>query len=171
MRQTVIVQSWGAWEQLQIALRVTSRYTSVMEDHIEHPSGDMLLQTLAMPADTNPAGDIFGGWIMSQMDIAGGILAREISQSRIVTVAVESIQFIKPVKVGDVVCCYGRLEHIGTTSLTIRLEVWVRPVIHTPENRITPFKVTQAAFTYVAVDDNGKKRPIEKSSCPLPLND
>lgn len=136
-----------------------------------HPNGDMLLQTLAMPADTNPAGDIFGGWIMSQMDIAGGILAREIAQTRIVTVAVDSIQFIKPVQVGDVVCCYGKLEHIGTTSMTIRLEVWVRPVLKSSSNRNNPFKVTQAAFTYVAVDEEGKKQPINKSSCPIPINE
>lgn len=139
-----------------------------MKKENEQPQGDRLLQTLAMPADTNPAGDIFGGWIMSQMDIAGGILAREISQSRIVTVAVDSIQFIKPVQVGDVVCCYGKLERIGTTSMTIKLEVWVRPVIYNPCDRNNLFKVTQAAFTYVSVDEDGKKQPINKSSCPLP---
>lgn len=132
------------------------------------PTGDMLLQTLAMPADTNPAGDIFGGWIMSQMDIAGGILAREVVQSRIVTVAVDSIHFIKPVHVGDVVCCYGRVTHVGTTSLTIHLEVWVKPILHTESDG--QFKVTQAAFTYVSVDREGRKQPIESSSCKLPGN-
>jgi acyl-CoA thioesterase YciA len=139
-----------------------------MKNENAHPQGNRLLQTLAMPSDTNPAGDIFGGWIMSQMDIAGGILAREITQSRIVTVAVDSIHFIKPVQVGDVVCCYGKLERIGTTSLTIRLEVWVRPVMHNPGNRNNLFKVTEAAFTYVSVDKDGKKQSINKSSCPLP---
>lgn len=128
----------------------------------------MLLQTLAMPADTNPAGDIFGGWIMSQMDIAGGILAREVSQSRIVTVAVDSFKFIKPVHVGDVVCCYGRVSHTGTTSMAIDLEVWVTPILPAKDEGGGQFKVTQATFTYVAVDREGRKQPIKNSSCTLP---
>lgn len=131
------------------------------------PTGDMVLRTLAMPADTNPAGDIFGGWIMSQMDIAGGILAREIAQSRIVTVAVESIRFIKPVHVGDVVCCYGKVTHIGTTSITIDLEVWVKQVHQSDRIRENRYRVTQAAFTYVAVDEEGNKRPVNRSSCTI----
>ncbi len=139
-----------------------------MKNDTLHPSGDMLLQTLAMPADTNPSGDIFGGWIMAQMDMAGGILAKEVSQSRIVTVAVDSIQFIKPVHVGDVVCCYGEVVRVGTTSLTIHLEVWVKQVLHPTNGEDRQFKVTQAAFTYVAVDEDGNKRPIQRSSCPLP---
>ena len=98
-----------------------------MPDELTRPKGDLLLRTLAMPADTNPNGDIFGGWIVSQMDIAGGILAKETAQGRVVTVAVDSIQFIKPVEVGDVVCCYGQLERIGSTSMTIRLEVGSTP--------------------------------------------
>lgn len=126
----------------------------------------MLLQTLAMPADTNPNGDIFGGWIMSQMDIAGGIMAKEIAQSRVVTVAVDSIQFIKPVHVGDVVCCYGEVVRIGTTSITINLEVWVKPVLRPGGDQNNRFKVTQAAFTYVALDDNGNKRKIEARHQP-----
>lgn len=132
------------------------------------PSGDMLLQTLAMPADTNPSGDIFGGWIMSQMDMAGGILAKEVTQSRVVTVAVDSIHFIKPVHVGDAVCCYGKVVRVGTTSITIHLEVWVKLVLHPKSGEDRQFKVTQAAFTYVAVDEDGNKRPIQTSSCPLP---
>lgn len=131
------------------------------------PTGDMLLQTLAMPADTNPSGDIFGGWIMSQMDMAGGILAKEVTQSRVVTVAVDSIHFIKPVNVGDVVCCYGKVMRVGTTSITIQLEVWVKKALHLENGKKHQFKVTQAAFTYVAVDENGQKLPIQTSSCPL----
>lgn len=133
-----------------------------------HPSGDMLLQTLAMPADTNPSGDIFGGWIMAQMDMAGGILAKEVTQSRVVTVAVDSIHFIKPVHVGDVVCCYGKVTRVGNTSITIHLEVWVKQVLHPENGQDRQFKVTQAAFTYVAVDENGNKRPVHTSSCPYP---
>jgi acyl-CoA thioesterase YciA len=122
-----------------------------------------ILRTLAMPADTNPNGDIFGGWIMSQMDIAGGILAKETARCRVVTVAVDSFKFLKPVKVGDVVCCYGRVLRVGTTSLAIALEVWVKSVLHENEDEEEwpRFKVTEAIFTYVAIDAEGKKRTIQ----------
>jgi acyl-CoA thioesterase YciA len=140
----------------------------VVDAPISRPGGDMILQTLAMPSDTNPNGDIFGGWIMSQMDIAGGILAKEVTQSRVVTVAVDSIHFIKPVHVGDVVSCFGSITRVGTTSVTIRLEVWVRPVIHEAGRHSGQFKVTEAAFTYVSVDENGIKQPINRAHCNLP---
>lgn len=126
------------------------------------PEGKLILRTLAMPADTNPHGDIFGGWIMAQMDIAGGILAREIACNRVVTVAVDSMVFIKPVHVGDVVCCYGQVIRIGTTSLTVELEVWVKPALDKPVKEIPEQRVTKAAFTYVAVDRDGKKQPINR---------
>jgi acyl-CoA thioesterase YciA len=129
------------------------------------PKGGLILRTLAMPADTNPDGDIFGGWIMAQMDIAGGILAREKTCSRVVTVAVESITFIKPVRVGDVVCCYGEVVKIGTTSITIDLEVWVKPTLASPMGENVKFQVTKAAFTYVAVDGSGKKQVIKRNCC------
>jgi len=131
-----------------------------------HPSGKPILRTLAMPADTNPQGDIFGGWIMSQMDIAGGIMARQVTCSRVVTVAVDTIVFIKPVHVGDVVCCHGEVVKIGTTSVTINLEVWVRPGIEYPNEKIKELLVTKAAFTYVSVNQEGKKQPISKDCCP-----
>jgi len=131
-----------------------------MTDPGVQPHGNLLLRTLAMPADTNPNGDIFGGWIVSQMDIAGGILAKETAQGRVVTVAVDRIQFIRPVKVGDVVCCYGEVERIGTTSITIKLEVWVNPVLREEERDSARFRVTEATFTYVAIDKNGNKRPV-----------
>jgi acyl-CoA thioesterase YciA len=124
------------------------------------PGGELILRTLAMPADTNPQGDIFGGWIMAQMDIAGGIMANEVARSRIVTVAVESINFIKPVHVGDVVGCYGKVIRIGTTSITINLEVWVKAAQPRITQEMQMFKVTEAAFTYVAVDPDGKKQPV-----------
>jgi acyl-CoA thioesterase YciA len=126
------------------------------------PNGSLILRTLAMPADTNPHGDIFGGWIMSQMDIAGGIMAREKTCSRMVTVAVDSISFIKPVQVGDVVCCYGEVVKIGTTSITIELEVWVKPAMDQPGDKNMKFRVTKAAFTYVSVDENGNKQVINR---------
>lgn len=131
-----------------------------MTDTQAQPRGEVLLRTLAMPADTNPNGDIFGGWIVSQMDIGGSILAKETAQGRTVTVAVDSIKFIKPVKVGDVVCCYGEVVRIGTTSITIRLEIWVNPILRKNTGDAERFKVTEATFTYVAVDDNGNKRPV-----------
>jgi acyl-CoA thioesterase YciA len=92
------------------------------------PRGQLLLRTLAMPADTNANGDIFGGWIMSQLDLAGAILAKEISFGRVVTVYVSSITFKKPVKVGDVVCCYGECTKIGRTSMSGNLEVWAHQI-------------------------------------------
>src|SRR6185436_10100579 len=120
-----------------------------------------ILRTLAMPADTNPNGDVFGGWIMSQMDIAGGILAKETARSRVVTVAADGFKFLKPVKVGDVVCCYGRVLRVGTTSIAIALEVWVKSVLDQTEEEWPRFKVTEATFTYVAIDAEGRKRAIK----------
>ncbi len=123
------------------------------------PHGQLLLRTLAMPADTNANGDIFGGWIMSQLDLAGGILAKEISGGRIVTVSVSSITFKKPVKVGDVVCCYGACSKIGRTSMSIDIDVWVKPV---KEDGVGErFQVCDATFHYVAIDNEGRPRVIE----------
>ena len=126
------------------------------------PEGELLLRTTPLPADTNSNGDIFGGWIMSQMDLAGGMMAAEITCGRVVTVAVDAMKFIKPVHTGDIVCCYGTLARIGTTSLTIRLEVWVKPGLgEVTGHRESPFaKVTEASYTYVAVDREGHKRTI-----------
>ncbi|UTW12620.1 acyl-CoA thioester hydrolase YciA [Marinobacterium rhizophilum] len=128
----------------------------------EQPSGELLLRTLAMPADTNTNGDIFGGWIMSQMDIAGGILAQEITAGAVVTVAVDSMKFIRPVQMGDVVCCYGEMKRLGNTSLALHLEVWVRPRLSRGQGSSHLSKVTEALFTYVAIDENGAKRPIPR---------
>jgi len=133
-----------------------------MQENSE-PNGKLILRTLAMPADTNPHGDIFGGWIMSQMDISGGILAREATCSRVVTVAVDTISFIRPVHVGDVVCCYGEVARIGTTSITINLEVWVKPALDKPMTITPRLQVTKAAFTYVAIDSEGRKQVINKN--------
>lgn len=130
----------------------------------KEPTGELVLRTLAMPADTNPIGDIFGGWIMSQMDIAGGIMAKEMSESRAVTVAVDSMKFLKPVHVGDVICCYGKVLKIGTTSITINLEIWVKQAKGQQQDGESLLKVTQAAFTYVAVDDKGVKQPVRLKS-------
>ncbi|RCU49282.1 MULTISPECIES: acyl-CoA thioester hydrolase YciA [Corallincola] len=130
------------------------------------PQGSLILRTLAMPADTNVNGDIFGGWIMSQMDIAGGILAKEIARCRTVTVAVNSIKFIQPVKVGDIVGCYGSVVKIGNTSLTLNLEVWIEPILRATDGDCAHIKVTEADFTYVAIDNDGQKKVIDKENYP-----
>ena len=129
-----------------------------------YPEGELLLRTSPMPSDTNANGDIFGGWIMSQMDIAGGMMAIETTGGRAVTIAVDAMKFIKPVKVGDVVCCYGAVTRIGNTSVTIRLEVWVKPGFREmkidTENAFC--MVTEASYTYVAIDHGGRKRLFTK---------
>jgi acyl-CoA thioesterase YciA len=120
--------------------------------------GALLLRTLAMPADTNPSGDIFGGWLMAQMDMGGAILAKELARGRVVTVAVDAITFLKPVAVGDVVCCYGECIKVGNSSLKIKLETWVKKVASEPIGE--RYCVTEAAFTYVAVDREGRPRAL-----------
>ena len=126
-----------------------------MQDDTLQPRGAMTIRTMPMPADTNAAGDIFGGWVMSQMDIAGAIAAIERVKGRVVTVAVEAMTFIAPVKVGDVLCVYADIERVGNTSITVGLEAWVR------RNRLDDrTKVTDARFVYVSLDENGQKRPI-----------
>lgn len=122
------------------------------------PSGELVLRTLAMPADTNANGDIFGGWLMSQMDIGGAILAKEIAQGRVVTVKVDSMTFLKPVAVGDVVCCYARCLRTGHSSINVNIEVWVKKVSSSPIGQ--RYRATEAMFTYVAVDEAGKPRAL-----------
>ena len=131
-----------------------------MNDAKRYPNGDLIIRTQAMPADTNQNGDIFGGWIMSQMDLAGGMLATEIARGRIATVAVEAMTFHQPVKVGDAVCVHGECTRIGNTSITIKLEVWIKPLLRS--ERYDRHCVTEAVFTYVAIDDNGHPRPVPK---------
>ena len=125
------------------------------ETMMSEPLGQLTIRTMAMPADTNAAGDIFGGWVMSQMDIAGAIAAVERVKGRVVTVAVEAMTFIAPVKVGDVLCVYTTIERVGRTSITVGLEAWVRR--HDLDDRK---KVTEGRFVYVSLDDNGQKRVI-----------
>lgn len=123
------------------------------------PQGNLALRTLAMPSDTNPNGDIFGGWIMSQMDIAGGLAAKNRSNSRVSTVAVESMTFHHPVKVGDVVCCYADILRVGNTSMRLKMEVWVQSHPFKEGSRI---KVTEGIFTYVAIDENGVPHTVDR---------
>lgn len=122
----------------------------------EKPKGELALRTLAMPGDTNPSGDIFGGWLMGQMDIAGGIVAGMRAQGRVATVAVDGFVFHKPVHVGDVVCCYADLIKVGRTSVKFRVQAWALRGRQAGSRA----KVTEGTFTFVALDDNGAKRPI-----------
>lgn len=129
---------------------------------LKQPHGGLLLRTLAMPSDTNANGDIFGGWIMSQMDMGGAILAKEIALGRVVTVSVESMTFIRPISVGDVVCCYGRCLAVGRSSIKIQVEVWVKRVANEPLGE--RYCVTQAVFTFVAIGPDGKSRAIPREN-------
>ena len=119
--------------------------------------GELVIQTIAMPKDTNRHGDIFGGWLVAQMDLGSAILAAKIAKARVVTVAIEHMSFLQPVHVGDTVACYARLEKIGRTSLRIPVEVWVHRFMSGEEVR-----VTSAVFIYVAIDENGKPIPVRR---------
>lgn len=121
------------------------------------PHGTLTVRTLAMPGDTNPSGDIFGGWVLSQMDIAGGIAAVERARGRVATVAVDAMTFIAPVKVGDILCVYTAIEKVGTTSITVLVEAWARR--REVADRV---KVTSGRFVFVALGDDGTKRPIPR---------
>mgnify|MGYP000896163756 CR=1 FL=1 len=128
------------------------------EDDRRHPRGPLVLRTLAMPRDTNPRGDIFGGWILSQMDIAAGLMAAEVAQGRAVTVAVDDVVFLQPVAVGDTICVHAELVRVGRSSLDLKLEVWARGLvtIYEEEREL----VAEGTFRYVAVDEAGRPRPI-----------
>ena len=119
------------------------------------PHAEPAIRTIAMPADTNPHGDIFGGWLLCQMDLAGGTVAVRRAGGRVVTVAITAMAFHRPVCVGDEVSCYGSVEKIGTTSITIKVESWARR-----GTGLTPIKVTEGLFTYVRVDLDGRPQPI-----------
>jgi acyl-CoA thioesterase YciA len=121
----------------------------------EEPRGELASRSLAMPTDTNPMGHVFGGWIMSLMDCAGKMTATHHANGRVVTAAVSNIAFLQPVQVGDTVCCYTDVIRLGRTSITLGVEVWVLR-----QGQGDRIKVTDAEFTFVAVDDKGVKRPL-----------
>ena len=123
----------------------------------DQPRGELVIRTIAMPADTNPSGDIFGGWIMSQMDLGSGIIAAKTAKTRVVTVAMEGLSFLHPVRVGDTVACYAWVEKIGRTSMTIPVEVWVQRFMSGEQIR-----VTHGVFIYVAVDAEGTPVPVRR---------
>lgn len=121
------------------------------------PHGDLSLQTVAMPKDTNATGDIFGGWLLSQMDIAGMITAQEVAGGRVATVAIDGMAFLTPVHVGAVVSCYCDVLEVGRSSIRIVVEVWINSQ-HDGE----PIKVTEGEFVFVAIDENGRTRAIKR---------
>ena len=127
------------------------------EDGIDQPRGELTVRLVAMPSDTNANGDIFGGWVLSQMDVAGGIASVETAEGRVATVAIDALHFIRPVKVGDVLCVYTEVDRVGRTSIKMHVEAWARRFrSHLRE------KVTDATFTYVAIDDEGRPRPVPR---------
>lgn len=120
-----------------------------------HPEGELVIQTIAMPNNANVYGDIFGGWLVSQMDLGGAILAHRRADNRVTTVAIDRMAFLKPVYVGDLVCCYASVFKTGRSSIAIKLDVWViRMRVGKKEH------VTEGVFTYVAIDEQGKPKPI-----------
>lgn len=122
------------------------------------PTGELTLRTLAMPADANAAGDIFGGWVMAQMDLACGIRAAERARGRVVTAAVQEMAFAMPVKIGDTLCVYTEIRRVGRTSMTLKVETWAqRYLTHVME------KVTEATFVMVALNAEGKPTPVPEA--------
>jgi acyl-CoA thioesterase YciA len=125
------------------------------DDAAVEPRGEISLRTVAMPADTNPSGHIFGGWLMSLMDLAAGMAGSAIAKGRVATKAVSDLTFLQPVHVGDVVCCYTHVVRIGRTSIAVHVEAWVLRRNQPPRT-----KVTAAEFVLVALDAEGKPRPV-----------
>lgn len=119
------------------------------------PTGELTLRTLAMPGDANAAGDIFGGWVMAQMDLACGIRAAERARGRVVTAAVKEMAFAMPVKIGDTLCIYSEIQSVGRTSMTLKVEAWAQRYL---SDRME--KVTDAIFIMVALDKDGKPTPV-----------
>jgi acyl-CoA thioesterase YciA len=125
------------------------------------PQGELCIRTIAMPADTNGNGDIFGGWLLGQMDLAGSVFAGKITKSRTVTVAIEAMNFRKAVYVGDLVSVHGSLVRVGRTSISVHLEAWV-----TRRKETQMILVTDGNFTYVSIDDQGKPQAIQQDRTP-----
>jgi acyl-CoA thioesterase YciA len=146
----------GASRLARLAARPFAR-ERMTESEPSQPQGDVVMRTIAMPADANANGDIFGGWLISQMDLGGAILARGTAHCRVTTVAVDGMSFLRPVDVGDVVTCYARLLAVGRTSMKIDVEVWVQRYTDS-----TLLRVTEGTFTYVAIDADGKPQPVRR---------
>jgi len=125
-----------------------------MDANIE-PNGELVLRTLAMPKDANPNGDIFGGWIISQMDLGASILAKKTAKSRTATVAIDAMNFLHPVKIGDTLSCYAEVIKVKRTSMQIKIEAWSQTIDQQPH-----CKVTEGIFTFVAIDEHSRPHPV-----------
>ena len=123
-------------------------------DAVAGPAGDLALQTIAMPRDANYHGDIFGGWLVSQMDLAGAVCARRTARGRVATVAIDSMVFLRPVPVGSLVTCYAKLLGVGRSSMQVLVEVWIG------DSAADRQKVTEGKFTFVAIDEHGRTRAV-----------
>jgi acyl-CoA thioesterase YciA len=126
------------------------------------PKGELVILTIAMPKDTNFNGDIFGGWLVSEMDLGGAVAARQVSKSRIATIGIDGLKFRHPVQVGDTVSCYANLTKTGTTSMTFQIMAWVSAGGIDHER----YCVAEGTFTYVAIDEHGQKIPVKRPGNP-----
>ncbi len=131
-----------------------------MSDQLPEHSGGPQLRTIAMPADANAGGSVFGGWTLSQMDLACGSFAAERAGGRVATIAIEAMRFLRPVAVGDEVSCYCSLEKTGDSSVVVKVETWARG----RGRGKAPEKVTEGIFTFVAIDDEGRPRPLPEEA-------
>ena len=129
-----------------------------LNDDVPTPFGELALQTVAMPADTNANGDIFGGWLVSQMDIAAAIAALKVTRHRVATVAIDSMSFLTPVHVGAVISCYTHIVEIGRSSMRINVEVWINH-----KTSLEPTKVTEGEFVFVAIDEQGRTQSVSQA--------
>ena len=127
------------------------------ESSVAKPRGQLAIRQLAMPANVNAGGNIFGGWLLAQMDTAGGITAADRARGRVATVAITAMEFHQPVHVGDVLCCYADVTRVGTTSVTIHVQAWAH---RRHGEKLDEIKVTEGDFVFVALDENGDKRPM-----------
>jgi acyl-CoA thioesterase YciA len=127
------------------------------EEKMPRPPGEAHLRTIAMPRDANPAGDIFGGWTLSQMDLAGATFAAERAGGRVATVSIDAMKFLHPISVGDEVSCFCFLKEEGKASIEVKIETWTRC-----RGGKDPEKVTEGVFTYVALSEDGKPRPLDR---------
>ncbi|GAB00460.1 MULTISPECIES: acyl-CoA thioesterase [Acinetobacter] len=128
-----------------------------MTERVNHPEGTLSLQNIAMPADTNWSGDVFGGWIVSQMDLAGAIHVERLTKGRCATIAINQMSFLVPVKVGNVISSYTKILKVGNTSVQVQIEVWI-----SHDDSREPVRITEGVFTFVAVDVKGNKRVISE---------
>ena len=129
-----------------------------MAQSLEEPKGDLRLRTVALPKDSNPGGDVFGGWTVSQMDLAAGSFSAERADGRVATVAIDTMHFLQPVSIGDEVSCYCSLLESGETSIKVKVETWARS-----RGRGDAAKVTEGVFTFAAIDEHREKRPLPPS--------